>query len=151
MNFIFNSVATSNGFDAYGHFLRSNLQLTSCVELTDVFQDICNATFKSTTPTQSKKKKGKKSKAKAAAKKTKGSLRSASPLPPINVPNLQDLLPPATQTTPEGTQPPADTGTTTTTPDSAPKQGSDSTTTTTQDVSLRRASMFLQFLLGGGA
>jgi ABC-type transporter Mla subunit MlaD len=151
MDFIYNSVGSSNGFDAYGHFLRSNLQLTSCVEVSDVFQDVCNATFKSTTPTEPKKKKGKKSKAKAATKKAKGSLRAASPLPQVNVPNLQNLLPPATQTTPNQAQPPADTGTTTTTPDATPKAPDGTTTTSTQDVGLRRASMFLQFLLGGGA
>ena len=154
MDFIYNSTGVANGFDAYGHFLRSNLQLTSCVEVSDVFQDVCNATFKSTTPTTSKKKKGKKSKAKAAAKKAKGSLQPASPLPQVNLPNLQDLLPPAPQqTTPDQTQPPSGTGTTTgTTPDSAPKQpDGTTTTTTTTTVGLRRASMFLQFLLGGGA
>jgi phospholipid/cholesterol/gamma-HCH transport system substrate-binding protein len=154
-DFIYNSVASSNGFDKYGHFLRSNLQLTSCVEITDVFQDVCNATFKSTAPAQSnkKKKKGKKSKARAALKKVKGhsTLGPSSPLPQVNVPNLQDLLPPAPSTVPEA-QPPAEEGSS---PDSAPKDGSDGTTTTTPttttDVSLRRASMFLQFLLGGGA
>src|SRR3954447_9543476 len=34
MDFIYTSVGTLNGFDDYGHFLRSNLQITSCVEVT---------------------------------------------------------------------------------------------------------------------
>jgi phospholipid/cholesterol/gamma-HCH transport system substrate-binding protein len=146
MDFIFNSVGSANGFDAFGHFLRSNLQLTSCVELADNFQSACQASFppQSAPATKKKKKKSKK-----AVRKARARLRSASPLPPINVPNLQDLLP---QINPEQGQAPdstgSDSGTTTTTP-----QGD----TTTQDaagskaVSMRQASLFLQFLLGGGA
>ena len=80
----------------------------------------------------------------------KAKLRSASPLPHIDVPNLQDLLP----------QPPPDQGESPETPGSS--DGGSGTTTTTPDdttgqqpgnqaVSMREASMFLQFLLGGGA
>ena len=77
--------------------------------------------------------------------------KSASPLPHIDVPNLQDLLP----------QPRPDQGETPEPPGSS-NGGSDTTTTTPDDtttrqqpgnqaVSMREASMFLQFLLGGGA
>jgi ABC-type transporter Mla subunit MlaD len=148
MDFIYNSVGSANGFDSYGHFLRSNLQLTSCVEVSDFFQNVCDATFQGSAPTQQKKKKkGKKSKARRATKKAKGSLRPASPLPRIDVPNLQQLLPPTVEPAPEqpapdGSQPAPDSGTTT---------PSTTSTSQSQDVSLRSASMFLQFLLGGGA
>ena len=145
MDFIYNSVGSTNGFDAFGHFLRSNLQLTSCVEVAVSVQSGCEAFFRSatTTPT-AKKKKGKK------AKVRKAGVRSTSPIPQVNVPNIQDLLP---QIAPEQGQPApggsgTDTGsdsTTTTTPQGG-EQG-----TTTEAASMRRASMFLQFLLGGGA
>jgi phospholipid/cholesterol/gamma-HCH transport system substrate-binding protein len=156
MSFIYNTTGSINGFDKYGHFQRSNLQLSTCVEIVPIPAGGCEAFWQPQSNSgggTKKKKKGKKSKAKAAAKKSKGSLRSASPLPPINVPNLQQLLPPPTQTTPDQSQPPADSGTTTTTPDASPKapDSTTTTTTTTQDVSLRSASMFLEFLLGGGA
>jgi phospholipid/cholesterol/gamma-HCH transport system substrate-binding protein len=147
MDFIYNSVGSANGFDAYGHFLRSNLQLTSCVEVTTTFQGVCQASFApaSTTSTTKKKKKGKK------AKISKAGLHAASPLPQINVPNIQDLLPqldPNQQQSPESTPPDTGGDSTTTTPE--PDQ-SNQPTTTNQAVSMREASMFLQFLLGGGA
>jgi hypothetical protein len=146
-DFIYNSVGSTNGLDAFGHFLRSNLQLTSCVEVAVSIQSGCEANFPKATPaTSTKKKKGKKS-----VRKAKARLRSASPLPPIDVPNLQQLIP---QLTPDQGQPSGDSG-----------SGSDSGTTTTtpqgdtnkdqapgnQAVSMKGASMFLQFLLGGGA
>ena len=33
MNFIYNTTGSVNGFDAFGHFQRSNLQLSTCVEI----------------------------------------------------------------------------------------------------------------------
>ena len=32
MDFIYNTSGAINGFDAFGHFLRSNLQVTNCIE-----------------------------------------------------------------------------------------------------------------------
>jgi phospholipid/cholesterol/gamma-HCH transport system substrate-binding protein len=145
MDFIYNSVGATNGIDAYGHFLRSNLQLTSCVEVAVTIQSGCEAFFRpSTTPTTTKKKKGKK-----AIRKARAKLRPKSPLPQINVPNLQDLVPqlvPGGQsTTPDRS---GQDGTTTTTPnpDQARPNGSDP-----PDVNMNEASLFLNFLLGGGA
>jgi phospholipid/cholesterol/gamma-HCH transport system substrate-binding protein len=150
MDFIYNSVGSTNGIDAFGHFVRSNLQLTPCVEVASTLQSGCEAFFReSTTPAPTKKKKGKK------AKVRKAGIRPASPLPQVNVPNLQDLLPIDPQRTP----------TTPTTPDDTSSgTGSDTTTTTPQDdqkdrkqqpdpnaISMNEAQMFLQFLLGGGA
>jgi ABC-type transporter Mla subunit MlaD len=146
MDFIYNSVGATNGIDAYGHFLRSNLQLTSCVEVASTIQSGCEAFFRptGTTPKTKKKKKGRKS-----VRKSRAKLRSRLPLPPINVPDLSELLPPATS---EPAEPPADepdTGTTTTTPE--PDSADQPTTTTDQTTSMRSARMFLNFLLGGGA
>jgi phospholipid/cholesterol/gamma-HCH transport system substrate-binding protein len=145
MDFIYNSVGATNGIDAYGHFLRSNLQLTSCVEVASTIQSGCEAFFRPTgTTPKTKKKKGKKS-----VRKTRSKLRSRLPLPPINVPDLSELLPPATSEPPEPPADEPDTGTTTTTPE--PDSADQPTTTTDQTTSMRSAKMFLNFLLGGGA
>jgi phospholipid/cholesterol/gamma-HCH transport system substrate-binding protein len=146
MDFIYNSVGATNGIDAYGHFLRSNLQLTSCVEVAVTIQSGCEAFFRpATTPTTTnKKKKGRK-----AVRKARAKLRTKSPLPQINVPNLQDLVPqlvPDGQTTPPDRSGQDGTTTTTPTPDQGPPHGSDP-----QDVNMNEASLFLNFLLGGGA
>jgi phospholipid/cholesterol/gamma-HCH transport system substrate-binding protein len=146
MDFIYNSTGSANGFDAYGHFLRSNLQLTSCVEVSDSFQDVCQSSFKQTTPATSAKK-AKKSK---KAKISKAGLHQASPIPQINVPNIQNLIPQinpdqGTTTTP---QPGSGGGTTTTTPQQDQQKSGQAGKT---DVSMNEAQMFLQFLLGGGA
>ena len=149
MDFIYNSTGAANGFDAYGHFLRSNLQLTSCVEVADNFQSVCQATFPpaSSSATTKKKKKGKK------AKVSRAGIHSASPLPQINVPKIQDLIPQLSpQRTPaapdgSGSGSGSGSGTTTTTPQD--QQGEHSPQS--QAVSMNEAQMFLQFLLGGGA
>ncbi|MDX6607048.1 MAG: hypothetical protein QOD14_1588 [Solirubrobacterales bacterium] len=141
MDFIYNSVGSINGFDAYGHFLRSDLQLSSCVEVASTVQPGCEAFFSqnsaSAPPKKKKKKKGKK------AKVSKAGLRSASPVPQVNVPNIQQLIPQLnpgqTQTTPHGT-------TTTPQPDQSRNQSPNKNA-----VSMNEAQMFLQFLLGGGA
>jgi hypothetical protein len=65
-------------------------------------------------------------------------------LPHIDVPNLQDILP---QLAPEQSTPPD----TQTTPDQGPQDGTTTTTPDSNAVSMKQASMFLQFLLGGGA
>jgi phospholipid/cholesterol/gamma-HCH transport system substrate-binding protein len=145
MDFIYNSVGSTNGIDAFGHFLRSDLQLTSCVEIAASIQSGCQATWPQappTTTTKPKKKKGKK-----AVRKAKARLKPRSPLPQINVPNLQDILPqlaPNQSTTPGSTH--EGDGTTTSPGDQTQPNGPQQ-----HDVSMNEASLFLQFLLGGGA
>ena len=150
MDFIYNSVGSTNGIDAFGHFLRSNLQLTSCVEIAVTVQSGCEAFFRpsSTAPTTKKKKKRK-------AKVSKSGIHAASPIPQVNVPNVQDLIPqllPPEQTQPapegSGSDSSSGSGTTTTTPQDSSQ---DKQVPGDQAVSMRQASMFLQFLLGGGA
>ena len=91
MNFIYNTTGSLNGFDAFGHFQRSNLQLSTCVEIVATPAGGCEAFFGAigggTTGTTTKKKKGKK------AKVSKAKLHSNSQLPQVNVPNIQDLIP----------------------------------------------------------
>jgi ABC-type transporter Mla subunit MlaD len=152
MDFIYNSVGSTNGIDAFGHFLRSNLQITPCVEVAATLQSGCEATWPkaAAAPTTTTKKKGKK-----AVRKARAHLRSALPLPPIDVPDLSQLLP---QPAPDQSQPSeepgsdsgsgSDSGTTTTVPDDT---GTTETTPSDQATSMRGAAMFLNFLLGGGA
>jgi ABC-type transporter Mla subunit MlaD len=151
MDFIYNSVGSTNGIDAFGHFLRSNLQITPCVEVAATLQSGCEATWPraaATPTTGTTKKKGKK-----AVRKARAHLRSALPLPPIDVPDLSQLLP---QPTPDQGQPSdesgsdsgSEQGTTTTIPDDT---GTTETTPSDQATSMRGAAMFLNFLLGGGA
>ncbi len=153
MSFIYNSVGATNGIDAFGHFLRSNLQLTSCVEVAVTVQSGCEAFFRPSATPAPTQKKGKKATRKAGAQ-----IRSGNPnlpLPPIDVPDLSQLLPPPTPSDQGGE--PSDgaasgsdsgSGTTTTIPDtgtsSEPQTGK-------QAVSMKSARMFLNFLLGGGA
>jgi phospholipid/cholesterol/gamma-HCH transport system substrate-binding protein len=159
MDFIYNSAGATNGIDAYGHFLRSNLQLTSCVEVASTVQSGCEAFFRpSSSPAPTTKKKGKKSARKAKAKIRPGNPNL--PLPPIDVPDLSQLLPQAPHGQGEGssTESGGDSGSTTTTPDSGttttiPDSGTrdDTQTTGEQATSMKSARMFLNFLLGGGA
>ncbi|HET9119635.1 MAG TPA: MlaD family protein [Solirubrobacterales bacterium] len=154
MDFIYNSVGATNGIDAIGHFLRSNLQLTSCVEVAVTVQSGCEAFFRPTATPTTTQKKGKKSKARKARTKIRPGNPNL-PLPPIDVPDLSDLLPPPapsdqgddSSSDESGSGSDAGSGTTTTVPD---------TGTTTQPqgdqaVSMKSARMFLNFLLGGGA
>jgi phospholipid/cholesterol/gamma-HCH transport system substrate-binding protein len=145
MDFIYNSVGSTNGIDAFGHFLRSDLQLTSCVEVAASVQSGCQATWPAPTAPATTKKKKKKSK--KAVRKAEVRLKPRSPLPQINVPNLQDILPqlaPDQSTTPGSTH--EGDGTTITPGDQTQPNG-----TQQHDVSMNEASLFLQFLLGGGA
>jgi phospholipid/cholesterol/gamma-HCH transport system substrate-binding protein len=147
MNFIYNTSGSLNGFDQFGHYQRSNLQLSTCVELVATPAGGCEAFWQpsSTSSPTTKKKTKKASKTRAA----KAKIRSASPLPHIDVPNLQDLLPQPAPDQGESPETPGSSdgsGTTTTTPDETTGQQPGN-----QAVSMREASMFLQFLLGGGA
>src|SRR5215208_768697 len=147
MDFIYNSVGSTNGVDSQGHFLRANLQLTSCVEVAVTVQSGCEAFFRSaSTPTTPTKKKGKKSKVRKAG------LRGASQLPQVQVPNIQDLIPQLdpnptpTTPTPDGSR-----NGTTTPEENQNDQNDDKQAPDDQAVSMNQAQMFLQFLLGGGA
>jgi phospholipid/cholesterol/gamma-HCH transport system substrate-binding protein len=144
MSFIYNTTGSLNGFDAFGHFQRSNLQLSTCVEVVPIPAGGCEAFFQPSAAAPVKKaKKGKK-----ATRKAKARVRSNPPLPRIDVPNLQQLIPqltPAPEQSPDPSAP--GDGTTTTPQDDTGNQQEPGN----QAVSMREASMFLQFLLGGGA
>jgi phospholipid/cholesterol/gamma-HCH transport system substrate-binding protein len=171
MDFIYNSVGSINGFDAYGHFLRSNLQISNCVEVSPLVIPGCEAFFRDTGTTKAKKKKKKKRSRKAKAKLRAGGVAppaQSSPIPPVEIPPIDQLIPelsptPPTETTPaEPSQPQPE-------PQPEPqnkgegrgKKATDSayaqalaarlSSTSAKDMSIKDASLFLQFLLGGGA
>ena len=148
MDFIYFSTGAINGFDNLGHLQRGNLQITACQQYQPTVFSGCEAFFQHTSAPSAAPKKKKKKASKTRSAKAK--LRPASPLPHIDVPNLQDLLPQPAPDQGESSEPPSpsDGGseTTTTTPNHPPRQQPGN-----QPVSMREASMFLQFLLGGGA
>jgi phospholipid/cholesterol/gamma-HCH transport system substrate-binding protein len=149
MNFIYNTTGSLNGFDEIGHYQRSNLQLSTCVEIVATPAAGCEA-FWQPGPTASGTKKKKKKKGRKAVRKARAKLRASSPLPPINIPDLSELLPqpaPDQGETPDDSTPESDSGTTTTTPD----EGTGEDASANQATSMRRAALFLNFLLGDGA
>lgn len=157
MDFIYYSSASINGFDEFGHFLRAQVNLTSCLEFrAEVFSG-CEALFIHTAKAAKKKKKKKKSK-KSTALIAPAEPEAAAPQAPAEpLPPVEELIP---ELQPEdGDQAPADPGQDPTEGDEAdPGSDADATGTTTvsqrsaggQPITVSDASMFLRFLLGGG-
>ena len=50
MNFILNSSNTFNGFDEFGHYLRAQLQITNCVDYSDIVVTGCQANWSQLVP-----------------------------------------------------------------------------------------------------
>jgi ABC-type transporter Mla subunit MlaD len=98
MDFIYNTAGSVNGFDQFGHFLRANLQVTSCLDYQGlIVQSGCEAFFLPQTAATEKckpgfkektvkDKKGKKKKKCVKVKKKKG---KSSELPGISSRGLQ--------------------------------------------------------------
>lgn len=76
MDFIYNTDGSINGFDQFGHYQRSNLQLSTCVEIVALPAGGCEAFWQnpgaSAAPKQPKKKKKKKASARFRAPATIG-------------------------------------------------------------------------------
>ena len=153
MNFIYNTVGSINGFDAFGHFQRSNLQLTHLRrDRRSPAQAGCEAFFGAGGGGQrtTKKKKGKKAKVRKA--KIRAPLAAAAGQRPEH-PGPD----PAARSRPgqthagglrfgSGLRAPAPARPRRRRMTEQGKQAAGD-----QAVSMRQASMFLQFLLGGGA
>ncbi len=45
MKFIYNGATTDNGFDKFGHYQRTNILISSCVQYAQVFNPSCSANF----------------------------------------------------------------------------------------------------------
>jgi phospholipid/cholesterol/gamma-HCH transport system substrate-binding protein len=97
-DFVYNTVGSVNGFDQFGHFLRANLQVTSCLDYQIIVQSGCEAFFiKQAVTSKCKKgfkektvknKKGKKKKKCVKKKKKKGK----SKLAPIKTDGLRQSV-----------------------------------------------------------
>jgi phospholipid/cholesterol/gamma-HCH transport system substrate-binding protein len=115
-DFIYYTSAATNGFDSFGHFLRLNFQVTNCNEVVSFVLQGCEANFQhSETAQPTKKKKKKKKKAKSSSR-FRSNLPPAipqptpqpAPQPPLEIPPLQDLVPPLGGT--DGAAPQSGTG-----------------------------------------
>jgi phospholipid/cholesterol/gamma-HCH transport system substrate-binding protein len=152
LDFIYFSTGAVNGFDNIGHLQRGNLQITACQQYQPTVFSGCEAFFQhanaaTATASTTKKKKKKAKKARASFKAPKSAAPpniDANPnsgiVPLPQIPDLQQLIPPL-----EGS-PPQD-GSATPDPHSDPAKNDAGP----QSLSMRNASMFLAFLLGGGA
>ena len=151
-DFIYYTSAATNGFDSFGHFLRINLQVTNCTDVSSFVVQGCEATFIQNTGTTSGQKKSKKSALKASGM---GSAQPSvpqpsvpqpsvpqptAPIPPIDVPEIKQLIPGLSQPSDEASQP---------APPDGPNDGRQPEVHGDQ-VSLKDASVFLRFLLGSG-
>jgi phospholipid/cholesterol/gamma-HCH transport system substrate-binding protein len=163
--FIYNNVGVSNGIDAFGHYLRSNLLLTTCVEVSASVQTTCQSSFKPPSTTTTNKKKKKKKSRKRTLKAAGVHQAQPSPIPPIDIPNpgefIPQLQPPSDQPAPPSGEAPVGPGKSAN--PSQQSQPTDPNASTrarllaslgpggARNMSLQEANLFLQFLLGGGA
>jgi phospholipid/cholesterol/gamma-HCH transport system substrate-binding protein len=67
-DFIYYTSAASNGFDSFGHFLRINIQVTNCIDVSSFVVQGCEAFFQNTAAPATKKKKRKRRKARSASR-----------------------------------------------------------------------------------
>ena len=135
-DFIYYTSGAINGFDSFGHFLRTNVQVTSCITVSAVVLQGCEGFFRDTgAPTKQKKKKKKGRKAKTAAH-----FRGAAPPPvpgapvPEIPPGLDQLIPPLAPLDPGADS-----------PEQQPQQPEP------QQPSDAASEAMLRFLLGGGS
>jgi phospholipid/cholesterol/gamma-HCH transport system substrate-binding protein len=108
---IYNTSGAINGFDSFGHYLRTNVQVTNCIDVSSFVLQGCEAFFLDTATTQPKKKKKRK---RRKARRASGGLsapapQAAVPQVPTPIPPLEQLIPPLGEdgsTNPEeGTEP----------------------------------------------
>src|SRR5918995_1574858 len=89
-DFIYNTSAATNGFDSFGHFLRINVQVTNCIDVSSFVVQGCEAFFQNLAAPATKKKK--KRKARSSAKFRGGPLPEPapqSPAAPLELPPLE--------------------------------------------------------------
>jgi phospholipid/cholesterol/gamma-HCH transport system substrate-binding protein len=163
MDFIYNTSGNINGYDQYGHFQRALGIRSNCTDIDAVVFPSCEAFFvrsASSTPTKKKKKKGKSALAPGGS-----GLAPAAPgqlLPPVEE-VIPELDPPAeeeeepTETTPTEPTDPGDEPDPTEEGDGETPAAAASRTTAADggrapdDITMREASLLLQFLLGGSS
>ena len=100
MDFIYYSTASINGFDAFGHFLRAQVQLTACLEYEITVFSGCEANFVRTAAAEPEKKKKKKKKSKKSVVTPRSQQPPPAPAPPTApaeptgpIPPIEEILP----------------------------------------------------------
>jgi phospholipid/cholesterol/gamma-HCH transport system substrate-binding protein len=141
-DFIYFTSGATNGFDSFGHYLRSNVQVNNCIDVSNFVLQGCEAFFLDTRAGQTTKKKKKK---KRKARRASAGLYSAPPpqqpaapqlpIDPPQLPPLDQLIPELDDDEPEAPSEPAEPAE----PDSA------------SDAEMKQARAFLRYLLGGEA
>ncbi len=122
MDAIWGISGSVNGYDSFGHFLRSNLLVTACISYQSVVQPGCIANWGNVAASAAS------AGAHSARRPSKAGLGVApTPAAPSTVQQVPELAPSTTTTTPEPPTTPSEPGTTTTTtttPTPAPSSGS---------------------------
>ena len=157
MDFIYNTSGNINGYDSFGHYQRALGLRSNCLDILTVVSLECAAFFfqEGGTSSQPKKKK----KGKAAVVPGGSGLKPnlpEQPLPPVDevIPELDPEGEEPTETTPtEPAEPdpadepgPADQG-----EQGEPASATQARAANGDEVTMREASMLLQFLLGGSS
>jgi phospholipid/cholesterol/gamma-HCH transport system substrate-binding protein len=98
-DFIYNTSANANGFDSFGHFLRLNVQVTNCIDVSAILIQGCEAFFQQlSAPAQKKKKKKRKARRASAGLRSAPAAppapQTAVPVVPLELPPLDQLIPP---------------------------------------------------------
>ena len=160
MDFIYYSSSSINGFDQFGHFLRANLQATSCLDYVAAPYSGCESFFAGASSSSASAQKAALAKSVKAAKiqAKKGPTPAPAPTIPELTPDTPDPLAPDAP----GEQPPADPQD----PDAAPpftpdggafdegdadRGGPSARRLKGSQLSMREAKMLLRFLFGGTA
>lgn len=165
-DFIFNGTGVINGFDSLGHFARSNVQVSNCINIEAIVVQGCEAFFGATVGAASASA----GEDKRAEPKTgiDAPVAPGEPAPTEVVPEVEqipELDPEEPAEEPTETEPPADEQGTpgedagaeadadaseAADPDAEDRKRTQRGATDPSEVSMRQASMFLDFLLGSG-
>ena len=158
MDFIYNSSGNINGYDQFGHFQRAFGIRSSCLDVKAEVVTACAAFFQRPAGSEATKKKKKKGKAAAV---TPGGSGLAPAVPEQPLPPDEEVIP---ELDPEGGEPtettPIEPTDPTEEPDPSGEEGGEAPASSAQSrsatadgdtVTMREASLLLQFLLGGSS
>ncbi|HEU4981034.1 MAG TPA: hypothetical protein VFT14_07435, partial [Solirubrobacterales bacterium] len=141
-DFIYYTSAATNGFDSFGHFLRVNVQITNCIDVSSFVVQGCEAFFQNLAPAPTTKKKKKKKKRARGSTAFRGApAPQPAPAPPATLPPLDQLIPPLGDENEEG---PGEEGPGAEGIEPEP-QSSD------METEMQQARVLLRFLIGGSA
>jgi phospholipid/cholesterol/gamma-HCH transport system substrate-binding protein len=159
-DFIYNTTANTNGFDSFGHFLRLNVQVTNCIDVSSFLLQGCEAFFQQLSGGgQGKKKKKRRKARRARAGLSAPAPQTAAPQLPLELPPLDQLIPPLDDDPADGEEGSA--------PDSAPTPEQDPDSADPESagarvqaarlaaggdrrLTMKEARSFLRYLLGSG-